>query len=86
MFGHLVFDELSLELADCRGSSADVGSSRAFATGFSCGTLRSDCKKAAEINKRENVDWKAGLARLLGAYDCSCCFPLFFCFFPGNVH
>ena len=22
-------------------------------------TLRSDCKKAAEINKRENVDWKA---------------------------
>ena len=21
--------------------------------------LRSDCKKAAEINKRENVDWKA---------------------------
>ena len=22
--------------------------------------LRSDCKKAAEINKRENVDWKAG--------------------------
>ena len=22
--------------------------------------VRSDCKKAAEINKRENVDWKVG--------------------------